>query len=95
MSTTPPIAIEPLVSDEELVSESDVLAAESSPLPDSHAAVTVRLGAAPVVCPSASATPEEDEEPIPETLRSSVLADVREPVSRPIIVIDESDHRAA
>ena len=39
----------------------------------------------------------EEEEPIPETLRSSVLVRAREPVSRPIIVVevDESDHHAA
>ncbi|MBX3213452.1 MAG: hypothetical protein KF850_15550 [Labilithrix sp.] len=36
---------------------------------------------------------EEEDEPIPETLRSSVLVRVREPVSRPIVI--EEDHRAA
>ena len=38
----------------------------------------------------------EDEEPIPETLRSSVLVRAREPVSRPIVVeVDDPDHHAA
>jgi hypothetical protein len=32
--------------------------------------------------------PPEDEEPIPETLRSHVLEDLAEPVSRPIYVED-------
>lgn len=51
--------------------------------------------------PSAEAEPpamataiEEEEEPLPETLRSSVLT--CEPISRPIVVeVDESDHRVA
>ena len=37
----------------------------------------------------------DDDEPIPETLRSSVLVRVHEPVSRPIIVEDAEDYRAA
>ena len=38
----------------------------------------------------------EEEEPIPETLRSSVLVRAREPISRPIVVeVDESDPHAA
>jgi hypothetical protein len=41
-------------------------------------------------------TSSSDEEPIPETLRSSVLLRAHEPVSRPIIVEDaELGHRAA
>ncbi|MBX3259333.1 MAG: hypothetical protein KIS78_24075 [Labilithrix sp.] len=36
---------------------------------------------------------EDEDEPVPETLRSSVLVRVREPVSRPIVI--EEDHRAA
>ncbi|MBX3206560.1 MAG: hypothetical protein KF764_15920 [Labilithrix sp.] len=36
---------------------------------------------------------DEADEPLPETLRSSVLVRAREPVSRPIVV--EEDHRAA
>jgi hypothetical protein len=39
---------------------------------------------------------DTDDEPIPETLRSSVLLRTHEPVSRPIIVEDAvQDHRAA
>lgn len=47
--------------------------------------------------PPAETTAIEEEEPIPDTLRSSVLVRAREPVSRPIIVVevDESDHHAA
>jgi hypothetical protein len=37
---------------------------------------------------------EDEEEPIPETLRSSVSVRIREPVSRPI-VIEEDDLSAA
>ena len=36
-----------------------------------------------------------DDEPIPETLRSSVLVRAHEPVSRPIVIEMEEDHRAA
>ncbi|OJY28679.1 MAG: hypothetical protein BGO98_07415 [Myxococcales bacterium 68-20] len=46
--------------------------------------------------PVGETTSVEEEEPIPETLRSSVLVRAREPVSRPIVVeVDESDHHAA
>ncbi len=41
---------------------------------------------------------EEEDEPIPETLRSSVFVRAHEPVSRPIVIemVDpEEDHRAA
>jgi hypothetical protein len=43
---------------------------------------------------------EDDEEPIPETLRSSVFVRAHEPVSRPIVIEEdrivlEEDHRAA
>jgi len=41
------------------------------------------------------AAEHDDDEPVPETLRSSVLVRVHEPVSRPIVIEMEEDHRAA
>ncbi len=38
---------------------------------------------------------EDDEEPVPETLRSSVFVRTHEPVSRPIVIEMDEDHRAA
>ena len=38
---------------------------------------------------------DEDEEPVPETLRSSVFVRAHEPVSRPIVIEMDEDHRAA
>ena len=38
---------------------------------------------------------DEDEEPVPETLRSSVFVRAHEPVSSPIVIEMDEDHRAA
>ena len=38
---------------------------------------------------------ELEDEPVPETLRSSVFVRAHEPVSRPIVIEMEEDHRAA
>lgn len=38
---------------------------------------------------------EQDDEPVPETLRSSVFVRAHEPVSRPIVIEMDEDHRAA